>query len=119
MATLLKELSDEEGIITPRAVAEEFHTTVKDVGALSGLSPATISKRERFNSKVSQQRLREVVLIIERVLPWCGTPLQAYAWFRSEPIPSFGDLTAEGMVKRGKSTQVLEYLDRIAEGGFA
>lgn len=119
MASLLENLSDEEGIITPRAVAEEFHTTIKDVGSLSGLSPSTLSKRERFNSKVSQQRLREVVLIIDRVLPWCGTPLQAYAWFRSEPIPGFGDLTAEGMVKRGKSTLVLEYLDRIAEGGFA
>ncbi|MDX2503906.1 MAG: XRE family transcriptional regulator [Gammaproteobacteria bacterium] len=96
-----------------------FHTTVKEIGSLSGLSPDTISKRERFQSKTSQKRLRDIVMIINRLLPWCGTPLQAYAWFRSEPISSFGDLTAEGMVKRDISEVVLEYLDRIAEGVFA
>ncbi len=119
MSTLIEQLMDDSGYISPRAVADEFHTTVKDIGSLSGLSPDTISKRKRFQSKSSQKRLRDIVMIINRVMPWCGTPLQAYAWFRSEPIPSFGDLTAEGMVKRDMSDTVLEYLDRIAEGGFA
>ncbi|MBT4451256.1 MAG: DUF2384 domain-containing protein, partial [Gammaproteobacteria bacterium] len=45
--------------------------------------------------------------------------MQAYAWFRSEPIPSFGDLTAEDLVKRGMAESVLEYIGRIAEGGYA
>jgi hypothetical protein len=45
--------------------------------------------------------------------------MQAYAWYRSEPIPSFGDLTAEDLVKRGMSEAVIEYIARIAEGGYA
>ncbi|MEW8139467.1 MAG: hypothetical protein AB2761_20580 [Candidatus Thiodiazotropha endolucinida] len=86
---------------------------------MSGLSPDTVSKQSRFRSKASQQRLRDIVLILNRVLPWCGTPMQAYAWFRSEPIPSFGDLTAEEMVKRGMAGAVLSHIGRIAEGGYA
>jgi hypothetical protein len=55
---------------------------------------------------------------VSRVLPWCGTPMQAYVWYRSEPIPSFGDLTAEEPVKRGMAEAVLEYIGRIAKGGY-
>lgn len=119
MAILLEQLINDSGLISPKAVADEFHTTLKDISALSGLAPDTLSKRERFQSKSSQKRLRDILLIIGRAIPWCGSPMQAYAWYRSEPIPSFGDLTPEGMVKRDMSQAVLEYMDRIAEGGFA
>ena len=119
MNALTAHLIDEAGYITPRAVADEFHTTVKEIAALSGLSPDTVSKQSRFRAKASQQRLRDIVLILNRVLPWCGTPMQAYAWFRSEPLPSFGDLTAEDLVKRGMADAVMEYIGRMAEGGYA
>jgi len=119
MSILSNRLIDETGFITPKIVADEFHTTVKEIGIISGLSADTISRKDRFQSKNAQQRLRDVVLIINRALPWCGTPMQAYAWYRSEPLPSFGDLTAEDLVKRGMSSAVLEYLARIAEGGYA
>ena len=119
MSSLTVHLIDELGFVSPRAVAEQFHTTIKEVAALSGLSPDTVAKQSRFRSKTSQQRLRDIVLILNRVLPWCGTPMQAYAWYRSEPIPSFGDLTAEDLVKRGLAEAVLEYIGRIAEGGYA
>jgi len=119
MSILSNHLIDETGFITPKIVADEFHTTVKEIGIISGLSADTISRKDRFQSKNAQQRLRDVVLIINRALPWCGTPMQAYAWYRSEPLPSFGDLTAEDLVKRGMSSAVLEYLARIAEGGYA
>jgi len=119
MYSLTENLIDKSGIVSPRAVAEQFHTTLKEVASLSGLSPDTVSKKNRFRSKASQQRLRNIVLILNRALPWCGSPMQAYAWFRSEPIPSFGDLTAEDLVKRGMAESVLEYIGRIAEGGYA
>ena len=119
MSSLTTDLIDQSGFVSPKAVAEQFHTTVKEIAALSGLSPDTVAKQSRFRSKTSQQRLRDIVLILNRVLPWCGTPMQAYAWYRSEPIPGFGDLTAEELVKRGMAEAVLEYLGRIAEGGYA
>jgi hypothetical protein len=110
---------DDEGYVSLRAVAEEFHITVKEIAVLSGLSPDTVAKQSRFRTKASQRRLRDIVLILYRVLPWSGSPMQAYAWFRSEPIPSFGDLTAEELVKRGMAEAVMEYIGRIAEGGYA
>jgi len=119
MSALTTDLIDESGFVSPRALADEFHTTVKEVAAFSGLSPDTVSKQSRFRSRATQQRLRDIVLILNRVLPWCGTSMQAYAWYRSEPLPNFGDLIAEDLVNRGMAEAVLEELSRIAEGGYA
>jgi len=119
MSKLTAHLIDGEGFISPRAVAEEFHTTVKEVAVFSGLSVDTVAKKARFRTKISQQRLRDIVLILNRALAWCGSPMQAYAWYRSEPLPAFGDLTAEDLVKRGMAAEVLEEISRIADGGFA
>jgi hypothetical protein len=57
--------------------------------------------------------------IIERVSGWAGGERQAFAWYRSQPIPAFGDRTAESLVKEGKAAAVRDYLDHLALGGFA
>ena len=119
MSELSNQLIDNEGFISPKVVADTFHTTVKEVAELTGLSIDAVSKRERIGSKSSQKRLRDLVMIINRLTPWCGTPFQAYAWYRSEPIPSLGDATAEDLVKHGKAHLVMSYLSRIAQGGYA
>jgi len=62
---------------------------------------------------------KQMVMIINRVTLWCGNTFQAYAWYRSEAIPSFGNLTAEALVKQGRTDSVINYLDRIADGGYA
>jgi hypothetical protein len=53
------------------------------------------------------------------VLPWAGSVLAAYAWYRSQPLPSFGDMTAEDLVRAGRANDVRGYLSRIAVGGYA
>ncbi|WP_220790214.1 antitoxin Xre/MbcA/ParS toxin-binding domain-containing protein [Gluconacetobacter takamatsuzukensis] len=40
-------------------------------------------------------------------------------WYRSRPVPSFGDQTAEALVREGRAEAVRRYLDRIATGGYA
>ena len=119
MSNFTQKLIDDTGFVNPKLVAEAFHTTQKEVAQLSGLSIDAVSKLQRARSKTSQKRLHDLVLIINRVIPWAGSQFQAYAWYRSEPLPSFGDLTAETLVKQGHSDKVMAYLDRIAEGGFA
>ncbi len=119
MNNLVSLIDNETGIISPKAVANELHTTLKEVAAFSGLSTDTVSKQNRFSAKTSQKRLKDIVYILNRVRPWSGSTMQAYAWYRSEPIPSFGDLTAEDMVKQGKAEDVMKYIARIAEGGYA
>ncbi|WP_158933123.1 DUF2384 domain-containing protein [Acidisphaera sp. S103] len=70
-------------------------------------------------SPVVQAGLSEVAHIIDRVLAWCGSPPQAFEWFRSQPIPGFGCKTAGDLVRGGRAEDVLSYLDGIAVGGFA
>lgn len=62
---------------------------------------------------------RDTAEILNRVSHWCGGPVQALAWFRSQPLPSFGDLTAEDLLKAGRTAALRAYLSRIAEGGYA
>ena len=78
-----------------------------------------MSKTARANARRTQDRLRDMIEIINRVLPWSGSELAAYAWYRSQPLPSFGDRTAEDLVSEGRGEAVKRYLSRIADGGHA
>ena len=66
-----------------------------------------------------QTRLTELLEILDRVEAWAGGPRQALAWYRGQPIPALDGRTAEALVKSGKATEVRDYLDLIALGGFA
>jgi hypothetical protein len=63
--------------------------------------------------------MREMLEIVSRISSWAGSDEQAFAWYRYEPIPAFGNRTAEFLVKEGKAAAVRLYLDRAAMGGFA
>jgi hypothetical protein len=60
-----------------------------------------------------------MVEIVKRVLPWAGSVPQAFAWYRAQSLPGFGDRTAEDLVKEGRAEAVKAYLSRIAVGGYA
>jgi len=90
-----------------------------ELAAASGLSREAVSKTARLRSPSTQRRLREMVEVITRVLPWAGSVPQAFAWYRAQPIPSFGDQTAEDLVKEGRAEAVKAYFARIAVGGYA
>ncbi|MCU7836162.1 MAG: XRE family transcriptional regulator [gamma proteobacterium symbiont of Taylorina sp.] len=119
MSELIIELFDASGYVSPKALAKQFHTTIKEVAVFSGLSQESVSRHSRVHSKTSQKRLRDIILIMNKVLPWSGSPMQAYAWYRSEQLPGFGGLTAEDLVKRGMANDVLDYITELMDGGFA
>ena len=61
---------------------------------------ATPCPRPPGRAPATQARLRDVIEILGRVRPWAGgSPQQAFAWYRSQPLPSLGDQTAEALVK--------------------
>jgi len=71
-------------------------------------------------AKLSAQHLnQEGDEIIARVTDWAGGKDEARKWYRSFPIPAFGDRTAESLVKTGHAEQVREYLDAVATGAFS
>ena len=95
-----------------------LHITKTELAAAAGLPREAVSKKARLNSQRTQRRLGEVVEIVNRVLPWSGTVQAAFAWYRAQPLPSFGGLTAEDLVKAGRGESVRNYLSRVAAGGY-
>lgn len=117
-AAFLSEVTGEMGV-SPDRLSAALHITKSELALAAGLSRDAVSKAARSQSVVTQARLREVSEIINRVIPWAGSELAAYAWYRSQPLPSFGDATAEELVRQGLGEKVRAYLGRIAAGGFA
>ncbi len=115
----LASVIDREGFIEPAQFSGMLRLTKSELAAAAGLPRDAVSKATRRGAPATQTRLREVAEIINRVLPWCGSVQQAFAWYRSQPIPAFGDQTAENLVRHGRAEHVLDYLGGIALGGYA
>jgi hypothetical protein len=107
-----------DGLIETGRLSERLRVTKAELARAAGLSRDSVSKTARMKTAATQSRLRDMVEIIARVLPWAGTIPQAFAWYRAQPLPSFGDQTAEDLVKTGRAEDVKAYLSRIAVGGY-
>jgi hypothetical protein len=115
----LQTVISDDGFVAANALAKALHITQNDLADVTGLSRDSVSKRARLHGRATQARLRDTVEIINRVAVWSGGEGRAFAWFRSQPLPSFGDKTAEDLVKDGQADAVKAYLSRIADGGYA
>jgi hypothetical protein len=118
-ATALFDAVIADNLVQPSNLSDVLRITQAELAATLGMPRESVSKQSRVATVSVQARLREMVEILNRVLPWTGSPLAAYAWYRSQSLPSFGDMTAEALVRDGRGGAVRSYLDRIAAGGFA
>lgn len=119
MSAFLADTSDDAGLVAAARLSETLRITRGELAVALGLSRDAVAKTARSRSPATQSRLRDMVEILNRVRLWAGSPQQAFAWYRSQPLPSFGDQTAEALVKEGRAEAVKRYLDRITLGGFA
>jgi hypothetical protein len=110
---------DAKGHVIVDEVADTFGLSKLQIARSLGLPAEAVHKRSRLAAAKTQQRLREMLEIVNRVSDWSGGQMQAMAWYRSQGIAALGDQTAEALVKAGKADVVREYLDGIALGGFA
>ena len=115
----LAQVIDPTGTIEPDRLSAMLRLTKGELATAAGLSRDAVSKTSRRAAPATQTRLREVAEIINRVLPWCGSAQQAFAWYRSQPLPAFGDQTPEDLVRAGRAAHLLDYLGGIALGGYA
>ena len=99
-------------------MSERFGLSRAQIADTAGLSQDVIYRTRRIAKPGPQARLAEVLEILGRIAGWAGGERQALAWYRAEPLPSFGGRTAEALVKDGKAAAVRDYLDRVATGGF-
>jgi len=117
--TFLDQVISREGRVEPDQLSQALRVTKGELATASGLSRDAVSKTRRRQAPATQARLRDLTEIINRILPWCGSVPQAFAWYRSQPIPAFGDQTAEDLVRAGRSEHLKSYLAGIAVGVFA
>jgi hypothetical protein len=115
----LDEVIDKDGVVEAEHLSGILRVTKGELAHAGGLPRESVSKLARMKTMNTQTRLRQVTEIINRITPWCGSVQQAFAWYRSQPIPSFGDQTAEDLVRAGRADHVPGYLSRIAVGGYA
>src|SRR5690625_20828 len=115
----LSDVLASDGRVAVDRLVRQLHVSKTELAGALGLSREAVSKSSRLSGRATQGRLRDIVEIINRVLPWAGSVPQAFAWYRSQSLPSFGDRTAEDLVKEGQAEAVKSYVSRIAVGGYA
>ena len=103
----------------PALMAQALQTTVQDIAGSVGLGRDALQRKDRLGSDRTQSRLREMAEILNRTEPRFGSALMAYAWYRSEPLAGFSGLTAMQLVKAGRASEVMGYLDALDAGVFA
>ena len=104
---------------SPVRIANNLRTTRSEIAQTLGLGRDALSRAVRIRAVKTQTRFREMLEILNRVEPQAGSLLAAYAWFRSEPLPGFGNRTPDQLVRDGEAWKLHAHLDRIAAGGFA
>lgn len=109
----------DDGLFSPRKIADAFRTTSEEIARTSGLGKDAIQRKDRIRSDKTQRRLREMTEIINKVEARFGTALMAYAWYRSEPLPGFSGQTAMQLVRDGRADDVLDYIDAVDAGVHA
>ncbi len=110
---------DDSGHISIDDVAGWFGMSKLQLAETVGLGPQTLYKADRAAASRTQSRIKEMLEVIARVSDWAGGQQRAMAWYRAQPIAAFGDRTAESLVKDGKAGALRDYLDHIAQGGYA
>ena len=115
----LQQFVFENGLIDPGAVAHVFLTTRDEIAHSAGLPRDAVVRKKRIDTPRTQQRLRQMIEIVNRVEARFGSALMAFAWFRSTPLPGLGHRTAMSMVRDGKAQEVLDLLDAIDAGVHA
>ena len=115
----LKAVTTGGNLISPNLLKRRLGISGAELEAALGLDRGCASSAAKAEDQDTQHRLRDMTEIINRVIPWAGSELAAYAWYRSQPLPPFGDQTAEDLVCEGRAEAVKTYLSRIAVGGYA
>ncbi len=108
-----------DGAISAKSLAEQLRVNKTQLADALGVGAESLRRQNRERAARVQTRMRDMIEIINRVQPWAGTVNQAFAWYRSQGLPSFGGMTAEELVKDGRADAVKQYLARINIGGFA
>ena len=109
----------DDQVFSPVLIADALHTTKSEIAGTLGLGRDALSRTSRIRARKTQDRLRQMLEILDRVEAETGSRLDAYTWFRKEQLPGFGGATPNLLLREGKADYVHAYLDRVMAGGYA
>lgn len=107
------------GVFDPKRIASTLLTSADDLARSAGLGKDAIQRDARVRQPRTQRRLREFIEVLNKVEQRFGSPLVAYAWYRSQPLPGFSGQTAMQLIQSGRAHEVLEYIDAVDAGVHA
>lgn len=115
LAVFLDEIRDGD-LIAPKRMAERLRLPMTRLSKLAHLNRNTMVTRPE--SPAVQEKLGQIARIITRAADLAGDEGRAIVWFKHQPIPGWGK-TAEELVEEGLAREVLDDLDRMAEGVYS
>ena len=99
---LISTFIDEGGHVVVELVADSFGMSKGQLAETVGLGRGAFYKATRARAPKTQSRIREMLEIVSRISTWAGGKEQAMAWYRAQPIPAFGDRTANRWSNRAR-----------------
>lgn len=115
LASFLDTIRDGD-MIAPRRMAERLRVPMTQLSKLAHVNRNTLA--DRPGSPAVQARLGQIARIITRAADLSGDEGRAIIWFRHQPIPGFGNKTAEELVEAGQGDAVMWMLESMDEGVY-
>jgi uncharacterized protein (DUF2384 family) len=103
-------------LIAPRRMADRLRLPMTRLSKLAHLNRNTMLSRP--DSPAVQEKLGQIARIIARAADLAGDEGRAIIWFKHQPLPGWGR-TPEELVADGRAREVLDDLERMAEGVYS
>lgn len=115
LALFLDDIRDGD-LIAPRRMADRLRLPLTRLSRLAHLNRNTMVTRS--DSPAVQEKLGQIARIITRAADLAGDEDRAIIWFKHQPLTGWGK-TPEELVEDGLAREVLDDLERQAEGVYS
>jgi uncharacterized protein (DUF2384 family) len=116
LASFLEDIRDGD-MIAPKRMAARLRVPLTQLSRLAHVNRNTLTAKA--GSAAVQERLGAIARIIAKAAELSGDEGRAIIWFRHQPIPGFGNKTAEEIVEDGHAEAILWYLEGLEAGVYA
>lgn len=106
----------EGDLIAPKRMANRLRVPLTRLSRLAHLNRNTMVSRP--DSPAVQEKLGQIARIIARAADLSGDEGRAIIWFKHQPLTGWGK-TPEELVEDGLAREVLDDLERQAEGVYS
>jgi hypothetical protein len=100
--------------LSPKRFGDVLSIDIQTLATQAHVHRNTISRAPASESV--QKFIREALRVIRAAHDLSGNVSRAIFWYRNEPLPPFGYMTAEQLVSGGRTEDVLRYVASLEAG---